>query len=221
MNREKLHTLIDQSFNIDDLKTLCFNLHIDYDSILGEGKKAKIRELILEFERINKTNELVTKCQEMRPNISWHSSREFTQPIQVKTEARESQNIQNILTSKGINDSQKRLWIIILAASPIIGLVGVFYAFTPVIFLILMISLQVIIGFKSKALSEIYVFAPASAIIAVGSMSLFGVTTSLDVGEIQLAEVIASIILFTISGIILGAIILRLRRWFGNPPDQI
>ncbi|VAW43015.1 hypothetical protein MNBD_CHLOROFLEXI01-1846 [hydrothermal vent metagenome] len=184
MNREELHNLIDQRFNLEELKTLCFNLHVDYDSLPSEGKRAKIRELILGFERIDKINELVEKCQEMRPSVSWPNSAKNPQSLS-QTEAMIPKSTQHFSAPKRINEPQKQLWIIILVASPIIGLVGIFYAFTPVIFLVLMLSLQVIIGLKINVLSEIRVFAPASAIIAIISMSLFGSTTSLDVGDIQ------------------------------------
>jgi hypothetical protein len=49
--RTWLLQLIAQHFSSEELRTLCFQLSVDFDDLPGETKTAKIRELILYFER--------------------------------------------------------------------------------------------------------------------------------------------------------------------------
>lgn len=42
---------IDRHYSLDELRTLCFELGVDYDNLPGEGKKGKARELILSESR--------------------------------------------------------------------------------------------------------------------------------------------------------------------------
>ncbi|VAW29860.1 hypothetical protein MNBD_CHLOROFLEXI01-4223 [hydrothermal vent metagenome] len=38
---------MNETFSLENIKTLCFMIDNDYDNLLGEGKNGKIRELIL------------------------------------------------------------------------------------------------------------------------------------------------------------------------------
>jgi hypothetical protein len=49
---------IDEHFNTSDIKTLCLGLDVDYESLAGETKKDKARELILHLKRIHKLDRL-------------------------------------------------------------------------------------------------------------------------------------------------------------------
>jgi Effector-associated domain 7 len=40
-------------FNDSELRTLCFNLGVDYDVLQGSGKSDKARELIIYLDRRN------------------------------------------------------------------------------------------------------------------------------------------------------------------------
>ncbi len=42
---------IDRHYSLDEVRTLCFELGVDYDNLPGEGKKGKARELILSESR--------------------------------------------------------------------------------------------------------------------------------------------------------------------------
>ena len=42
---------IDRSFNLNELKTICHNLRVDFDNLEGEGKVGKARELVAYLER--------------------------------------------------------------------------------------------------------------------------------------------------------------------------
>ena len=67
--RSLFRELINQSFNLDEIKTLCFDLGVDYDDIPGEAKEGKIRELISYFGRRQELDRLLAKLQELRPRI--------------------------------------------------------------------------------------------------------------------------------------------------------
>ena len=62
-----LHHALSQFFNEEELKTLCFELDLNYDSLLGNGSTAKARELIQWHERRNRLEELANLVLEKRP----------------------------------------------------------------------------------------------------------------------------------------------------------
>jgi hypothetical protein len=51
MNQTEMRTYIVEHFNDDELRDLCFELGIDYESLTGSGKSAKARELVSFCER--------------------------------------------------------------------------------------------------------------------------------------------------------------------------
>lgn len=55
------------TFDIDELKDVCFRLDIDYDDLGGETKSAKARELIEFTLRHGRFAELVDLCRQLRP----------------------------------------------------------------------------------------------------------------------------------------------------------
>lgn len=71
MNWSKLRKQVAASLNIDELRSLCFDLEIDYDSLSGEGKEGKVRELIALMRRNNDVSRLIKYLSALRPNIQW------------------------------------------------------------------------------------------------------------------------------------------------------
>lgn len=63
--------LLNKYFDVSELQGLCFDLAIDYESLLGQGKVDKTRELIAHVTRHGRTTELLTECKKQRPNIDW------------------------------------------------------------------------------------------------------------------------------------------------------
>lgn len=63
-----LRDCIVEHFSLEELKTMCFDLGIDYDSLEGSGKSDKARELVLSMNRVGRCPELVAYCKENRPN---------------------------------------------------------------------------------------------------------------------------------------------------------
>ncbi|MCP4424047.1 MAG: hypothetical protein GY803_06125 [Chloroflexi bacterium] len=58
-------------FNNSELRELCFQLDVDYEIINGENKLDKARELLTYLNRRNQMTELVTYCQQERPQVKW------------------------------------------------------------------------------------------------------------------------------------------------------
>ena len=55
----------------EELRTLCFDMAVDYESLPSQGKAGKVRELIAEVERTGHTSELVERCYHLFPEVSW------------------------------------------------------------------------------------------------------------------------------------------------------
>jgi hypothetical protein len=64
------------SFNDSELRDLCFDMSVDYQSLTGENKADKARELIAFCERRQIVPELVAKCKELRPKVEWEGEYE-------------------------------------------------------------------------------------------------------------------------------------------------
>jgi hypothetical protein len=63
----KLLWNITTHFDMNDIENMCFGMHIDFDSIRGEEKTSKARELIMYCER---NGELIAVCLKLRPNVA-------------------------------------------------------------------------------------------------------------------------------------------------------
>jgi hypothetical protein len=62
-----LLVLLTRGFNEEELKTLAFELGVDYDSLPADGKSGKARELVSHFERRAQLPELVVAVRKVRP----------------------------------------------------------------------------------------------------------------------------------------------------------
>ncbi len=70
MNPLELRDFIDAHFNDNELSDLCFDLGIDYESLPGEGKAVKARELVAHCQRHDRLAELEAACLRLRPDAS-------------------------------------------------------------------------------------------------------------------------------------------------------
>jgi formylglycine-generating enzyme required for sulfatase activity len=71
VNRVKLRRNLVEHFNDSELRTLCFDLDVNYDALAGLGTVDKARELIAYLERRGRISELVETCQRLRPHVTW------------------------------------------------------------------------------------------------------------------------------------------------------
>jgi hypothetical protein len=70
----RLRQMLDAHFSVEELRTLCADLGVDYDNLPGEGKVNKARELIGHLDRHSRIPDLVDVGQERRPDIAWEDA---------------------------------------------------------------------------------------------------------------------------------------------------
>lgn len=73
-NLKKILPLIINSFNLDDFRTLCFNLGVKYDEIGGRTLSGKARELLLFLEHHEEIPKLLHALENMRPKTDWRGN---------------------------------------------------------------------------------------------------------------------------------------------------
>jgi HEAT repeat protein len=66
-----LHYLLDRHFNPAEIRALCSNFNIDYESISHEEKPSRIRKLLLALGRNGRLPELVALAQQERQHAIW------------------------------------------------------------------------------------------------------------------------------------------------------
>jgi GTPase SAR1 family protein len=69
--RTRLRQGLAGCFNEEELRTLCFDLELDYESLPAQGKDGKAREIVAYFERIGSTARLIEHCRLLRPQGRW------------------------------------------------------------------------------------------------------------------------------------------------------
>jgi hypothetical protein len=63
----RLHLFITTYYDVEELRTLCLDLGVDYDSLRGEGKAHKARELVLYLGRQRQLDRLLDALSRGRP----------------------------------------------------------------------------------------------------------------------------------------------------------
>jgi hypothetical protein len=66
-----LRQVLNERLNESELRDLCFDLGVDYESLSGEGKADKARELVSFLQRRKRIPELIMKGEKQRPDIVW------------------------------------------------------------------------------------------------------------------------------------------------------
>lgn len=66
-HRAVLPRVINAGFDLSGVRTLCFVLGVDYDSLPGQGKTGKVRELVMYMVRRNRTSELADAITRENP----------------------------------------------------------------------------------------------------------------------------------------------------------
>lgn len=67
---EALRRTLTEHFDIEELRTLCFDLGVDFGSLGGEGKIGKVRELVVFMARRGRLEELIWALRRARPNLT-------------------------------------------------------------------------------------------------------------------------------------------------------
>jgi DNA-binding response OmpR family regulator len=64
-----LRQILAEHFDLEELRTLCFDLEINFDGLRGEGQEAKARELVAYLQRRERLDQLVSYLRQHRPDI--------------------------------------------------------------------------------------------------------------------------------------------------------
>jgi tetratricopeptide (TPR) repeat protein len=67
----QLRRNVAEHFNESELRTLCFDLEVDYDELPGRAKSEKAAELVAHLERRGRLPELVELGKQLRPKLAW------------------------------------------------------------------------------------------------------------------------------------------------------
>jgi hypothetical protein len=68
---EGMRVRMQDAFNLEELKTLCEDLTVNYENLAGEGLNAKVREIVGYFRRSGRLVDLVDYCRRYRPTVEW------------------------------------------------------------------------------------------------------------------------------------------------------
>jgi len=66
-----LRQLLTDHFSEEELRTLCFDLRVNYDALPAMGSAGKARELVAYLERCDRIPDLLEIAQRLRPNVDW------------------------------------------------------------------------------------------------------------------------------------------------------
>lgn len=66
-----LHEKLAQHFDTGELRALCFNLGIEYEDLIGEGRADKALSLMIHIERRNLVERFVEIVTQSRPDVLW------------------------------------------------------------------------------------------------------------------------------------------------------
>ena len=67
----QIYRKMEPHFNLSDLQTLSFELGVNFEDINGQNRLEKLREFLIYIDQRGKLNDLIEKCKEARPQISW------------------------------------------------------------------------------------------------------------------------------------------------------
>jgi hypothetical protein len=67
----RLRRILTTRFGESELRDLCFDLGVGYESLPGEGTGDKARELIAHLERHNRIPYLIAVGKQLRPDVGW------------------------------------------------------------------------------------------------------------------------------------------------------
>jgi hypothetical protein len=73
-NTERLAQLREnlvEYFILEELRTLCFDLGVDWDRLRGEEKEGKVTALLTLLDNTGRIPDLTERCARLRPNVLW------------------------------------------------------------------------------------------------------------------------------------------------------
>ena len=120
INTSRLANLIENSFSMDDINSLCFAFKIKYENIPGNTIQSKSRELVIAMENRNRLDDLIDECEKERPYVDWQT---------IYEENTEDDKNQEAFSSDPQNKGRKLLLMLIglIGIAFVIGIASVYY----------------------------------------------------------------------------------------------
>lgn len=69
--RSSFHDQMVESFSIDEIRQICFDLKVNFDELTGDTLSDRCRELYLYTERRGDVHRLIEAVQRERPSANW------------------------------------------------------------------------------------------------------------------------------------------------------
>ena len=69
--RRFLRSKLNAYFDLEGIRTICYDLAIEYESLKGPAKSGIVISLLEEVERQHRINEFIEICKSVRPHIDW------------------------------------------------------------------------------------------------------------------------------------------------------
>ncbi|MCB8980655.1 MAG: ATP-binding protein [Ardenticatenaceae bacterium] len=88
-------------FSLEEIQTLCFDLHVKYEELPNPGLTPKIRDLIQLMTQNSRLANLHTAVSQTRPHINWPTLAELEADILSHTESLSSPGSQVIVSAQG------------------------------------------------------------------------------------------------------------------------
>ena len=79
VDRTKLREILVDYFSDGDLRTLCFQLGVEYADLGPGGRADRARELVIYFDRRRRLHRLAEEGQKLRPDAPWGDPSERSQ----------------------------------------------------------------------------------------------------------------------------------------------
>lgn len=67
----RLRKLLVNSFDLEELRVLCFDMGVEYEDLAGKTKTTKMQDLIQYLKRRGRLQQLIDAAAEERPNVNW------------------------------------------------------------------------------------------------------------------------------------------------------
>lgn len=80
-SRTPLLDLLKQRYDLEELRTLCFDVGVNFDDLRGEGRSGKARELILQLQRTGRLGELISRVCTEHPEVNEAELNEFSDEV--------------------------------------------------------------------------------------------------------------------------------------------
>lgn len=76
---------IGERFSEEEIRTLCFQMGVEYDDLPGDSRTGKARELVKWCDYRNRADELALICLSERPDVDWGDEIAHVSPLSVQT----------------------------------------------------------------------------------------------------------------------------------------